>query len=256
MAISAPRPTSRQDSFGLLKMIRQDSFGLPSPSFGLLTPGIGLHKAACVKAALEECKSALAVTTAIATANAAATAATAATAADVATTTKQHIKELQDLIINQCAEIKELKTNAAAAAAAAEKNRANKCAEMGGLVNLLSSSLTKVKELKTNAAAAAAAAEKNRANQCAEIKELKTNAAAAAAAAASSSVPVEQLTPLAMLRLRKRGEDVQRVVEARERMKKGLRDHAAAGSFKKLSGQEQAAWWCGMSRSLDLSGAL
>ena len=192
MAISAPRPTSRQDSFGLLKMIRQDSFGLPSPSFGLLTPGIGLHKAACVKAALEECKSALAVTTAIATANAAATAATAATAADVATTTKQHIKELQDLIINQCA----------------------------------------------------------------EIKELKTNAAAAAAAAASSSVPVEQLTPLAMLRLRKRGEDVQRVVEARERMKKGLRDHAAAGSFKKLSGQEQAAWWCGMSRSLDLSGAL
>jgi len=69
-----------------------------------------------------------------------------------------------------------------------------------------------------------------------------------------SSSPAKQLTPLAMLRLKKRAEQHEQVVAARAAMKQRLRDHAAADSFKKLSGQEQAAWWCGSSCSLDLAG--
>ena len=71
-----------------------------------------------------------------------------------------------------------------------------------------------------------------------------------------SSVPAKQLTPLAILRLRKRAAQNQRIVEARASMKQRLHcfDYAATGSIEKLSGREQAAWWCGSSRSLDLSG--
>lgn len=174
---------------------------------------------ATVSQQLEECKSALAVTNAITTTIAAETAAAAAIAADITTTTKQHIKELQDLIImgaqehavkvaametaaaaaasennsaNQCAAIKELNAAAAAAAtttAAVQKHRAEQCAEIQQLKATVATAADAEKHRAAQAAdaekhhaAQAADAEKYRANQCAEIKSLEDAAAVAARA--------------------------------------------------------------------------
>ena len=54
-----------------------------------------------------------------------------------------------------------------------------------------------------------------------------------------------------MLRLKKRAEKSQRVVEARAVMNQRLQEHAASNSFQNLPGEEQAVWWCG---SRDLAG--
>ncbi|KAJ1483661.1 hypothetical protein T484DRAFT_1895530 [Baffinella frigidus] len=71
--------------------------------------------------------------------------------------------------------------------------------------------------------------------------------------AASFPSPFKQLPPLAMLRLKQRAEQTQRLVEARACMRQRLRDCTAADSVTPLAGKDQARRRSS-SRSLDLSG--
>jgi hypothetical protein len=63
-------------------------------------------------------------------------------------------------------------------------------------------------------------------------------------------------SPLGALREKQRSEQLQRVLEAKAAKKQQLRDYVATQDFDEMSGQEQAMWWSGSSRSLVHDGLL
>jgi hypothetical protein len=58
------------------------------------------------------------------------------------------------------------------------------------------------------------------------------------------------------LREKQRSQQLQRVLEAKAAKKQQLRDYVATQDFDEMSGQEQAMWWSGSSRSLVNDGLL
>jgi hypothetical protein len=63
-------------------------------------------------------------------------------------------------------------------------------------------------------------------------------------------------SPLTALREKQRSQQLQRVLEAKAAKKQQLRDYVATQDFDEMSGQEQAMWWSGSSRSLVNDGLL